>query len=304
MLTATEYLYGIHLPNNNLIAELTDCTPAANVQTLIAKAAGDTLPSFVGGQGLTPAISFRSPQLKTILDACGLWGYHMSGGNCVLNDRSATNLSTRGTTGTRIRALRALLYWTTLSVRQGGQAEISCNIQPTFDGTNAPLVAAGPVSVPPAVLAQEYFTLGPVYVNGSQLGGVEDLNLDLGVKMNIKAADGETYPSWCGIDEHMPVLTITAPKLSLWPTFTPGGTALSALTFGLRKKKIDSAANVPNATAEHILFTATGGGAIFLDPASGGVTDPANAVIKIHLRRSGFVSGHCLSVSTASPLSA
>jgi hypothetical protein len=304
MLTSLEYLYGILMPNATMIGELTDCTPSAGVQLLMAKAAGDTLPSFVSSHGLSPAISFRTPALKTVLDACGLWGYNMSGGNCDLHYRSATNLSTRGTSGTRIRAINALMYWTSLSARQNGLAEISCNIQPVFDGTNAPMTAAGSIAVPTAVLAQEHFTLGPVFVNGSQIGGIQDINVDLGVKMNIKSGDGENYPSWCGIDEHSPVVTITAPRVGLWANFTPEGTALSALSFGLRRKLLDSASNASNASAVHILFTATGGGAIFLDPANGGINDPANCTLKIHLRRSAIGTSHCLSVATTSTLTA
>ena len=304
MLTATEYLYGVLLPNSSLIVQLTDCTPAAAVQLLMAKAAGDTLPSFVGAQSLSPAISFRTPQVTTVLTACGMWGYDMSGGNCDCHYRAAANLSARGTSGTRIRAVKSLMYWTKLSVRQGGTAEISCTIQPTFDGTNAPMTAAGSIAVPTAALAQELFTLGPVFLNGSQLSGVESWDLDLGVKIYMKPADGEIYPSFVCVEEHQPVLSIVAPKASLWGTYGLEGTALSALTFGLRKKTIDSANNVAIATAVHVLFTATGGGAIFLDPLVGGITDPANATLKIHFRRSAFVNSHALSVSTASALSA
>lgn len=301
-LSLLDYLYGVALPNGTLISELSDCTPKANIEVLTALCAGDTLPQFVGGHGAKPQVDFSSPQLKTILDACGLFGYDCSAGNTDLHYRSGTNLGTRAATGLRIRCLRALLYWTQLQARHGDVANISCSIVPTFDGTNAPLIPAGATAVPAmSTLPQEYYTLGPVVINGAAVAGVSQLSLDLGAKLQIKGSDGEPYPSWCGIENHSPVLTVNTDTLGAWATMGMGGLALSSLVFYLRKKKLDNAACEPNGTAVHIKFTAANG-VVYLDQNSGGADGPAAGTLKIHLRRPSVGSGHLFTVSTAAAI--
>ena len=148
----------------------------------------------------------------------GLLGYDASAGNTDLHYRSGTNLSTRASTGLRIRLLQAILYWTQLQARQGEAAEISCSIVPTYDGTNAPMTPAGATAVPAlSPLPQEYYTLGPVAINGSGVDGVTDWSLDLGAKTRVEMTDGEPYPSWCGIESHEPVLTVNTRTLPPGP---------------------------------------------------------------------------------------
>jgi len=301
-LTLLDYLYGVALPSGALISELTDCTPKANVEVLTAMCAGDVVPQFIGGQGARPQIDFRSPQIKTILDACGLYGYDASAGNTDLHYRSGTNLSTRAATGLRIRCVRALLYWAQIQARHGGLADVGCTLVPTYDGTNAPMTPAGAITIPGmSALPQQYFTLGPVVINGSPVAGVTDWSLDLGVKTNIEATDGESYPSWCGIESHTPVLTVNTRTLGCWATVGVGGLALISLAFYLRKKRLDNAGCEENVSAVHIKFTATTG-VVYIDQSSGGVDGPAGGSLKIHLRRASPSATHCLAANTASAI--
>lgn len=299
-----DYLYQVVLPSGATIAELTDATPAAAVNVLSAMAAGDVLPQFVGGHGAAPAIDFRSPQIKTILDACGLFGYDASAGNCDLHYRSGTNFSTRAATGLRIRCVKALMYWSQITARQGGLADIACRIIPTFDGTNAPMSSAGATAAPALSLPAQYYTLGPVSINGTAVAGVTDWSLDLGVKLHTEAGDGEAYPSWCGVEAQAPVLTLNTRTLSQFATVSVGGLALNGTTglvFYLRNKTADLAGNVANGTSTHIKFSAANG-AVFMENASGGGDGPAACALKIYLRRSDTSAAHPLTISTASAI--
>jgi len=302
MLTILDYLYGVLLPNSALISELTDCTPKAAVEAMTAICAGDPMPQFVGGHGAKPQVDFRSPQIKSILDAAGMLGYDASAGNIDLHYRSGTNLATRASTGLRIRLLQAVLYWTQLEARQNDAAEISCSIVPTYDGTNPPMTPAGATAVPTlAALPQEYYTLGPVAINGAIVAGVTDWSLDLGVKTHVEMTDGEPYPSWCGIENHEPVLTVNTRSLVSWATVGVGGLALTSLVFYLRKKKLDGAGCEPNASAVHVKFTAAKGVA-YVEQNSAGADGPAGCSLKIHLRKAVPADTHPLTVVTASAI--
>jgi hypothetical protein len=304
MITLLDYLYGISLPSGVLISELEDCTPKPNIELLTAMCAGDTLPQFIGGHGANPQVDFRTPQIKSILTACGLSFYSGAAGNTDLHYRSGTNLAGRAASGLRIRLLQAAMYWSQLQAKQGEAASISCAIMPTFDGTNAPMTAAGATAVATmSALPQEYYTLGPVSINGAAVAGVEGWTLDMATKPEVKASDGESYPSWCGFDNQTPVLSISTNTLASWATVGVGGLALATggLVFYLRAKALDSAGCVANAVAQHIKFTAAAG-MVFVDQNSGGAGSPAACTLKVALRKAAPTDAHCLTLSTASAI--
>jgi len=280
---------------------LTDATPAPAVKLLSEMAAGDVLPQFIGGHGAVPAIDFRSPQIKDVLDALGLYGYGSSAANTDLSYRSGTNLSTRATTGLRLRLNKALTYWTGIQASQDQLAEIAARIVPTWDGTTAPMVPAGATECPALSLPAQYYTLGPVKVNGTAVAGLTGWSLDLGPQVHIEAADGESYPSGGGVQSHSPVLTLTTRTLAQFATVGVAGLTLSALVFYLRKKSTDGVGCVADGTASHIAFTASSG-MVYVDNNVGGSGGPAACGLRIALRRANTSAAHCLSVSTASAI--
>jgi len=301
-LSILDYLYSVII-NATTIAELTDATPAPVVKLLSAMAAGDVLPQFIGGHGAAPAVDFRSPQIKDLLDVLGLYGYDGTAGNTDLHYRSGTNLSTRAATGLRVRCLRALSYWTGIQASQDQLAEIACRIVPTWDGTNAPMTPVGATAAPSLSLPAQYYTLGPVSINGSVVGGLTGWSLDLNPQIHVEAADGESVPSWCGVESHAPVLSLTTRTLAQFATVGVTGLALNGTTglvFYLRRKATDGVGCLADASG-HIKFTALSG-MVYVDNNAGGAGGPAACGLRIALRRANTSAAHCLSVSTASAI--
>lgn len=293
--------YGILLPNGNWISELTDITPAANLQHMFGRQAAGAVPDFRSGFGARPEIAFTTPQLKTVLDACGLFGYDMSGGNCDVYYRAGTNLAQDAALGSsahlRMRCVRALLYWTGITARQDGQADIACRIVPTYDGTNPPFVCLDDQVIPSCALAQEYFTLGPIKMNGAWIGGLENVRIDLAPTVNIKASDGEAYASWAGVEDHDPIVTAETTAIELWDTVAIDGLPLTALLAYLRRLKPDEPGTYADGDAQHICFTGVDGMAT---PES---NDQAGTLtLRIGLRRSNCSSAHVMSVNTATTI--
>ena len=298
-LSILDYLYQVVLPTAT-VAELTDATPTPAVKLLSAMAAGDVLPQFIGGHGAAPAVDFRSPQLKTILDALGLYG---TSGTCDLHYRSGSNLSTRAATGLRIRCLSSLIYWTGIQAGQDQIAEIACRLVPTWDGSNAPMTPAGATACPALSLPAQYYTLGPVSINGAAVAGLTGWSLDLNPQIHVEASDGDAYPSWCGVDSHAPVLTLTTRTLAQFATVGVEGLPLNGstgLVFYLRAKKTDGAGCLADASG-HIKFMALNGMA-YVDNNIGGAGGPAGCGLRVALRRANTSASHCLSVNTASAI--
>lgn len=309
MITDQYYLHGILLPGATWIGQLTDTTPAANIEFLTDYASGSAIvPSFRGAHGARPDISFTSPQIKTILDATGLTGVAYAANNVDLFYRKGTVLGTRdaigGGTHLLVRARRSFFYWTQIEASQDAAASISCRIVPTFDGTNAPIVGLGSQNIAANLLAAQEYTLGPVKPNGTPIDGVQSWTLSLNPDVNAKASDGESFWSFFGVRRHDPVLSVYTPDLDRWVSIGTGGLQITTLTAYLRKKKIDSTSNEADGSAVHIKFTGADNpcGLATLMDTSGGVTDEAALGLNIGLRISAADTAYPLTLSTASAI--
>jgi|GEM_PF-1834014 len=302
------YLHGIYLPAGTWISSLQDTTPKAAVQHITEYSPSAVVPSFRGGYGARPEVSFTTPQIKTILDTCGMAGADLSGGNVDLYYKRATNLGTREAIADldhlRIRCVRSMLVWDRISARQDQLATISCRLVPTYDGTNAPLTPAGGVAVPAEIKTADFFTMGSVAINTTNVDGALEWDLNLNPTYKEQASEGEPYLSYFGVARHDPVLTVTPEDLGYWATIDVTGLTLTALTAYLRKLDADGVGPLSDATAEHIKFTAADNpcGLATLDDTSGGVDDTGNVPIRCGLRISDVTSAHPLGVSTTSAI--
>jgi hypothetical protein len=302
------YLHGILLPSGEWISQLTDTTPSHNVQKIVEYAAGSLVPSFRGAHGARPDVTFTSTQLGTILAATGLWGAAYAATNVDLFYRLGSNLGTRAALASsahlRIRAVRSVLYWDRISAKQGDLATISCRLVPTFDGTNPPLVATGSLAIATQPLAVAPYTLGPVKLNGVSLDAIAGWDLALNPEINEKASGGDSWTSFCGINRHNPVLTVTPEDLGNWATIGHTGLQLTSLVAYLRKKSADLVTNVANGTAEHIAFSATDNpcGIATIENSSGGIGSPATASIQCGLRVTNAATTHPLTLSVVSTI--
>ena len=303
------YLHGILLGGATWIGELTDTTPAANVELLTEYASGAVAPSFRGGHGARPDVSFTSPQLKTILDACGMTGAGYLATNVDLYYRKASNLATREAIASLspllIRARRSCVYWTSSNAQQGQVATIACRIVPTFDGTNAPLIGLGSQAIPSGLVAEQFYTLGPVKPNGgAAVDGLQGWTLEMNPEINEKASSGEDFLSFVGVRRHDPVWTLTGPDLDYWASIGVDGLQLTALAAYLRKKAEDSTRCEANGNAVHIKFSNvdTPCGLITIDNTTGGMTDEASQGLRIGMRVDDAASSYPLQVATTSQI--
>ena len=311
-LTKQYYLHGLYLNEATYIPVVSDLTPAANVEYLTEYAGAAVTPSFRGGQSAIPDVTFTTSEIKAILDLCtdgdGVSIADFNASQADLLYRRGDNYGSRDAIGDGtalvVRARKPAMVWTRIEARQGQDGTIQVRLIPTWDGTNDPLVGVGSQSIGANLNVGVKFTLGPVSINGSGVDGVSGWTLEQGLDLNIKAADGEIFPRFVGLRRSDPVLTVDTPDLDLWETYKVMGTQMTALIAYLRKRAADTVANVANATAEHIKFTATDNpcGMVTCEQSSGGVTDEASLSLRCALRRSVVGTTHPLTVSTAAAI--
>lgn len=307
-MAAKYYLHGIQLPDGTWITQLTDTTPTPNINYLTEYSAGEVVPSFRGAQGAKPEITFTTPQIKTILDACGMIGASQAAGNVDLYYREAVNLGTRTAIAVaqhmRLRCVKAFLHWTRISAQQDQPATIACRLVPTFDGTTVPLVAISNAAIAAQGLASEQYTLGPVQLNAAAIGGVTGWDLELNPTLSEEASDGEDFLSWVGVERHDPVLSVTPRRLADWATAGLSGLALTAAVFYLRKRQPDLVRVYTDATAGHIKFSAVDNpcGMATIEQITGGAPQPAQGRLRCGFRISTAATAYPLTVDTASAI--
>jgi hypothetical protein len=282
-------LHGVKTPNS-FYSQVEDVTPALAANFLTGTPAGLPQPLFAGVKGYKPDIRFGVTQLKTLFAECGLFGADLSSGNTDLLYKRVANKATRVADATtqhaRFRLNDAFMYWTSLAAGHQREAKAEARIKPIYDGTNAPVVPVGNAALAGTPTSAEWFTLGPISINTVALDGVQDITLDLGVKMKELGSDSQAFDSFCAIEEIMPVLTIKGLDISPWATYGVQGTALTALTLYLRRCNNNAAsgtAYVPDGTASHIKITATAG-LITVDNTTGGGNKEASTGLRIALQ--------------------
>jgi hypothetical protein len=259
------------------ITQLSDVQPGHNFQDLTEFAAGQVGPQFTGIHMASPDNRFSTTQLKGVLDLLAAGDYNvvrdLSGTTVDVEYRAGEQLGSRvseaGLAHIRMRmANNSMLAWESLSVRQGGLAELRVRSVAVSVGGNDPLVTTTGVGLNAASTIQHLYTLGPIKINGLTLQGVQEANLDNHLTYTEEGADGDSFPTFISLDTYAPVLTFRTRNLAYLATYGGRGTALSALTFYLQKK-LNSGINVPYGTAQHIAITAASG-TIQARQASGG----------------------------------
>tara|TARA_R100000808_G_scaffold19496_1_gene42293 strand:+ start:10166 stop:11095 length:930 start_codon:yes stop_codon:yes gene_type:complete len=261
------YPHAIDLNGTNVLTQLQDVTPANNVQELIEYSASEAAPLFSGSFGAVPDFTFTTSQLKTVLDLIDVENvaHDLSGGSADLWYRKSDPHSTREAIGVsdtlhdRWRlTTNALLTIQSMSASQGGLATMVARLLPVWDGSTDPIVFTGSLGNLPASAVSEFFTLGRIDINGTDIGAVTDVSVDYQVEYEEVADSGEAYITYGGIQRFSPRISITSRDVTLMRTYGTAGTALTS--FELYWRHLAANGNVvANGTATHIKMTATAG---------------------------------------------
>lgn len=263
------YPHALVLPGspNKEIVQFDSAEPNNELAELIEHASGDPLPSFVGFMNSKPGFTFTSSQLKTLLDELSAAAVVKSyiGSNVDIEFREGnlggSRIAIATTTHIRGRCGNAVLAWESLSAQHDSKATLRGRIvMLSADGTTKPLTWTDSVAVTSTAKVQHIYTLGPLKVNGSFIGGGRSAEWNNRLTLEEAASDGEPFNTWVDIDKYQPQLMYRARNTKLLVDFNDP-TAVTSLTLFLRKK-LANGYIVPDATEEHIAITATAGVAI------------------------------------------
>lgn len=271
------YPEGLRFVNSDIV-QLTDCTPAYNYSDYDERLQSDYGPGFVGATQASPDISFRTRQMKDVLDECDVAdvaaGLHEDGvpspytvrlycrGGVPFGTRAASDAPTEHHVIDMVNS--AFLTWESITAEQGNAAEMQCRLNVAAQAdqqSQDPYVWTGtvPDPLPLTVSHQHVYTLGPVKIAelGGFIGGVTSVRWDNNIQREEQISDGDVFPTFQAIREMMPTCTITTTNIGLLDTFVTtnkrGLAVVNPVIFFSHMNR--NQIRTPHATATHISLT-------------------------------------------------
>jgi len=231
-----------------------------------------------------PALQHTTTAIKAALDTCGWNGTPVEG----LNEmnfwfRQGEEGGTRKTGSDHVRATvnKGILYPTTLRAPHLPPATIDYSVMASWDGSNYPITLTKNVALAVEPATDQLYCAGPVYVNGAEVEGVQEINVAFGFQIEIQSHKGLPWPVYVGIRARQPVITIRLLDMEAYSDITLGGQAVDgtpSFDFYLRKVA-EGGLRVPDATAEHIsgmvekgIITTADSGAAMPNPSDATLT--------------------------------
>lgn len=261
---------------------------APGIQTLVERAAGERAPNWVGTDKTTAMANFTTQQLATVLGAVGVGGLAITGNTDVYQKLATSTANTaRATTSHhRIRAASVLAYWTRITLPNQGRATMDVTLCPVYDGSNEPYVYAGGVALSGSIAASAlaFFQCGPLYLNGSSMGAIQEIIIESGAREVPYSSDGEHHQTFRCIETIEPTVTFKTINGTSFNSPGPAGLALNGSTgcVAYARKIAQNGARVANATEEHISFTSLYGRALLIDSRATG-TKEFEETIKVEI---------------------
>lgn len=276
----------IVFPSSVVIDHMSNQRWNAGIESMLEHPAGHIYPMFRANQRQRPTIEFSTPQLSILLAACGVGGAAMGATSTYFKKATTTGSVARATTEhSRIVINSLILYWTQIRLPHNGKAEVQCVIAANYDGSNLPFVfTGGSVALAGNLSAGEFFGLGPVAINNTNLAGVQEITINSGVQLVQEGSNSEEFDTFTGIEIGQPSVTVQTKQLTNWGTLGLRGTALDGtdgLEFYARAYSNENS-RVADGTSSHIFFKAIRGTAIPMD-SNGESNSPITDTCKFDL---------------------
>ena len=224
---------------------------------------GNPDPTYIGPMEAKPVIPFTSTEIAALLTLLGSAGWIVTGGGAIFYCQRMTEIG-RSTGSDHLRMLvnRGVVIpeQLTAGTGQGGEARLRANCHCTWDGTNSPIVTSLAALAGTPEISKVY-NAGPVKINGTLLGGVQNITVQFGVNLTQDLADGEGLPRDAFTATRDPIITITTTHVTALNTLGIAGTGITAnvVAYLTRLKNDDQSLRYANNVAEHISLTMAAG---------------------------------------------
>lgn len=232
------------------------------IELMLGQGSSRIDPSHVAKIGEAPQIALSTISLADALTFCGIIGKAIDVGG---SPNTAANLYfqryKQGGGYDVAAAMRAtvnlgLMYLISIEAGVGPQPAVaSYGIVPVFDGTNDPLVFAKGVTYGVPFQAEETWTVGPVYINGTKLPTVQRIRVLVNPEIRRENDGGKVFPVGASIRRRAPVIEIDVldlDELDSTSGFGTEGVPITGVTRAYFAKTIKGGTLEIDAATKHI----------------------------------------------------
>jgi len=227
---------------------------------------GQVDPSVIFTSAVDPTVRISTQSVNKLLAAVGGGGLVLTAmAPATLYCQKAEAYGTRGGASKHLKLVISAGLALPLTLRAGvdGPATMEWQILGADNAGNHPFVFTPLQSLPADNLrATTQFSAGPVKLNNVALDGVQEINVDFGLALNVRrsGAAASAAPAHISIRRRLTRIRITTDDAAASAAFL-NLTAIGGSTlFYLRKGSL--AGRVAAGTAEHVKFTVAAGGIV------------------------------------------
>jgi hypothetical protein len=233
------------------------------LRTVVEAGDGEVYGSFGSLVAGAPVARISSVDVKAVLDAVGLAGMLVDSDGThpgvELYQRRMAQGGTRasGSVHHKTTIANGLAVVRRISAQHQEAATVDVEVYARKDGSTAPLAFDEAAALPSHNAGPDaIWTVGPVDLNGTDIEGIESVDIDLGVDVLSEGKDSDVYPTFCSIRAIRPTIRLRTRHVDLTTTLTEDGAyyAASQVIVYLRKRA-EGGTFVADGTAEHISLT-------------------------------------------------
>jgi hypothetical protein len=253
---ATTGLFTVCSPSigGTVVVGITSQTFSSGVEEVIQAVDGTMSPSIAVCTGAEPMFTLESVAVAAVLDALSMTGLALGATPAYwyLEKLAATG---RDATSAHMKfsQTKGNIVPVSLELSAGQLARITFASHAEYDGTNLPFVMTSNNALPTITIPSDVYTLGPVSINGTFLGGVQSVSLNFGISVGAFKGDGSVYPEKIINLSYHPSVRITTTEVLDYSTLGLIGIANTA--FRLFARKVTGAGVVADATATNIMLS-------------------------------------------------
>lgn len=267
---------------------ITQMRMAANTEVRKERTSGLVYPDMAAVDQVKPVLSFTTFDLENAIEQLTLLG------KCIIPDTGKPGLVAYGqkmscagivSSGVHrsMTIANGLVVPRTMTIDHAGNAQLSYDAYPAWDGTNDPVILATTASLPTytpstwPTAAVGRWTMRGMTIGSVAVTGKRSISIDFGATVTHEGADGDRYPTVTTLAGIAPVITVRGVNPAVWATICDldGTTAAHAsATIELLKR------GVAIGTAVHIKLTFAG--LVTFDTLfDAGVDGPGETVMRI-----------------------
>lgn len=196
--------------------QLTRARIGPNIRHITERSAGEPWPQGKAVERAEPDFMFDTHELLSATAICGLNGVNTSGGNVTFHTKTVTKFGARGTTGGRWQAAETMTYIQRIRCNHEGHATVSMVVCCIYDGTNVPVVYNASAAIAGDIATPQLYGLGFSTINGTELKGLKNIDIDFGYEVIKESSGGETFPTFVGLRQGDAVIRLETLQEGAW----------------------------------------------------------------------------------------